>query len=364
MLQVDVELDRGAFRLAAAFSSETAGVTALYGRSGSGKTTLVGALAGLLRPRRGSIRLDGQPLFDSQTRVNLPPERRRLGYVFQEGRLFPHLSVAGNLTYGMKRVPEAERFLAVDTVVELLALGALLPRRPATLSGGEKQRVALGRALLAQPRLLLLDEPLASLDQAMKDEVLPFLERLRDEVRLPMIYVSHQMSEVVRLADRLVLLEQGRVAAEGPVADLLGRLDLRHLTGQQEAGALLRARLAEIDPRWGLARLELDAASLWIPAPEAPLGSELRLRVQARDVAIALAPPQGLSVQNVLPATVAEIRAEPPYVDLSLAVGGQRLSARITGRAADQLGLAVGQPVYALLKAIAVERRALGRARP
>ena len=293
--------------------------------------------------------------------MNLPPERRRLGYVFQEGRLFPHLTVAANLAYGLKRVPEAERFLAFDAVVDLLALSGLLQRRPATLSGGEKQRVALGRALLAQPRLLLLDEPLASLDQATKDEVLPFLERLRDEVKLPMIYVSHQMNEVVRLADRLVLLDQGRVAAAGPVTELLGRLDLRHLTGQQEAGALLTARLVERDLRYGLARLELGGASLWIPAPEAPLGSQLRLRVQARDVAIALQRPQELSVQNVLPATIEEIRAERPYVDLSLLVAGQRLSARITGRAADQLGLREGLSVYALLKAIAVERQALAR---
>jgi molybdate transport system ATP-binding protein len=349
MLEVDVELRRGQFLLAAAFAAEAAGVTALYGRSGSGKTSLVGALAGLIRPQRGRIRLDGRTLFDSAAGVNLPPERRRLGYVFQEGRLFPHLSVAGNLAYGLKGVPAAERFLEFDAVVDLLALGALLPRRPATLSGGEKQRVALGRALLAQPRLLLLDEPLASLDQAMKDEVLPFLERLRDGVKLPMIYVSHQMSEVVRLADHLVLLDRGRVAAAGPVAELLGRLDLRHLTGQREAGALLTARL------------ELGGASLWIPAPDAPLGSALRLRVQARDVAIALQPPKDLSVQNVLPATVGELSAESPYVDLSLLVAGQRLSARITGRAADQLGLREGQAVYALLKAIAVERQALAR---
>ncbi|HKY96102.1 MAG TPA: molybdenum ABC transporter ATP-binding protein [Kiloniellales bacterium] len=361
MLEVDIELRRGDFLLAAAFTSQADGVTALYGRSGSGKTSLVGALAGLLRPQRGRIRLDGRTLFDSALRTNLPPERRRLGYVFQEGRLFPHLSVAANLAYGLKRVPPAERFLAFDAVVDLLALSGLLQRRPATLSGGEKQRVALGRALLAQPRLLLLDEPLASLDQAMKDEVLPFLERLRDDLKLPMIYVSHQMGEVVRLADRLVLLDQGRVAAAGSVGELLGRLDLRHLTGQQEAGALLTARLVELDVRYGLARLELGGASLWIPAPEARLGSALRLRVQARDVAIALQPPQGLSVQNVVPATLAEIRAEAPYVDLSLVVAGQRLSARITGRAADQLGLQVGQPVYALLKAIAVERQSLAR---
>jgi molybdate transport system ATP-binding protein len=207
-----------------------------------------------------------------------------------------------------------------------------------------------------------LDEPLASLDQAMKDEVLPFLERLRDELRLPMIYVSHQMSEVVRLADRLVLLHQGRVAAAGPVAELLARLDLRHLTGQQEAGALLTARLAEIDRTYGLARLELGDASLWVPAPDAAPGSELRLRVQARDVAIALTPPRDLSVQNLLPAIVVEISVEPPYADLSLDVAGQRISARITKRALDQLGLRPGQPVYALLKAIAVERQALAAA--
>jgi len=359
MLEAKVELRRGGFTLDVDLSLEAAGVTALYGRSGSGKTSLIAALAGLLRPSRGRIQLDGRMLFDSAAGIDLPPERRRLGYVFQEGRLFPHLSVAGNLSYGWRRA--RDRFLAFDEIVELLALRGLLDRRPATLSGGEKQRVALGRALLAQPRLLLLDEPLASLDQAMKEEVLPFLERLRDELKLPMVYVSHAMPETLRLADRLVLLDQGRIVAAGALAELLGRLDLQPVFGRQEAGALLTARLAELDSRYGLARLELGGASLWVPAPPAPPGSELRLRVQARDVAIALAPPTGLSIQNVLPATVSEIRREPPYADLSLQVAGQRLSARITERALEQLALAPGLRVYALLKAIAVERQGVTR---
>lgn len=361
MLEVAVEKRQGDFALAADFAVPERGVTALFGRSGAGKTTLVNLLAGLARPDRGRIAFAGAPVTDSERRIFLPPERRRIGYVFQDARLFPHLSVARNLRYGLKRAPAGEHFLTEPQVLDLLALEPLLDRSPAKLSGGERQRVALGRALLAQPRLLLLDEPLASLDQARKDEVLPFLERLRDELALPMVYVSHAMPEVIRLADSMVLLDAGRVAAVGSVTELLGRLDLQPLTGRYEAGAVLTATLAGHDERHGLSRLDLGGETLWVTPLASPPGTRVRLRVRARDVAVALSPPRDISIQNQLPGRVTELRADPPFVDLAIEVAGQRLWARITTRAAEQLALAPGAKVYALMKAIAVERQGMAR---
>jgi len=364
MLSVAVEKRLGSFRLEAAFAAPARGVTALYGRSGSGKTTLVNLLAGLLRPDRGRIALGGETLDDCEAGRHLAPERRRLGYVFQDARLFPHLSVEQNLLYGLRRAPPAARWLEPARVDALLELAPLHRRAPATLSGGERQRVALGRALLAQPRLLLLDEPLASLDQGRKEEVLPFLERLRDELGLPMVYVSHAMPEVVRLADHLVLLDRGRVAAAGSVGELLGRLDLQPLTGRYEAGALIAATLTGDDERYGLSRLDLGGQALWIGRIDAPLGTRLRLRIRARDVALARERLAGISIQNQLAGTIAELRADGAFVDVAVEVEGQRLWSRVTARAADQLGLALGQSVWALVRTVAVERQGVARLAP
>ena len=223
MLEVRAKHRLGVFQLDVELVAPTGGIVALFGRSGAGKTSLVNMLAGLLRPTEGRIALNGTVLFDSAARIDLPPERRRLGYVFQEGRLFPHLDVRGNLLYGFRRVPAAERAIRLEQIVELLGIGPLLRRRPASLSGGEKQRVAIGRALLANPRLLLMDEPLASLDATRKAEILPFIEQLRDKLRLPIVYVSHDMGEIVRLADTVVLLADGRVTAIGSAEQVLGR---------------------------------------------------------------------------------------------------------------------------------------------
>jgi molybdate transport system ATP-binding protein len=223
MLEVRAKHRLGVFQLDVELVAPTGGIVALFGRSGAGKTSLVNMLAGLLRPTEGRIALNGTVLFDSAARIDLPPERRRLGYVFQEGRLFPHLDVRGNLLYGFRRVPAAERAIRLEQIVELLDIGPLLRRRPGSLSGGEKQRVAIGRALLANPRLLLMDEPLASLDATRKAEILPFIEQLRDKLRLPIVYVSHDMGEIVRLADTVVLLADGRVTAIGSAEQVLGR---------------------------------------------------------------------------------------------------------------------------------------------
>ena len=287
-LEVSVRKALGDFALEVELDCETDGIVALFGRSGSGKTSLVNMLAGLLRPDRGRIAIAGTTLFDSEQGIDLPPERRRLGYVFQEGRLFPHLSVRGNLLFGARRAPDGEAGgeagggPTLDHVVALLGLEELIDRRPSALSGGEKQRVALGRALLARPRLLLMDEPLAALDQPRKDEILPFIERLRDDARVPIVYVSHAMQEIVRLADTLVLLSDGRVVEAGPIETLTSRLDLRPLTGRYEAGSVFEARVARQDEAFGLTVLEFAGGSLQVPRLALEPGQELRLRIRAR----------------------------------------------------------------------------------
>ncbi len=362
MLEVAIEKRLGDFRIDAKFSCETSGIVAFFGRSGAGKTTLVNMLAGLLRPDAGRIVVDGTVLFDSERGLDLPPERRRLGYVFQEGRLFPHLSVRGNLTYGLRRVAPAERRIELDQIVALLGLDALLERRPRDLSGGEKQRVALGRALLANPRLLLLDEPLAALDQPRKEEILPFIEHLRDEFAIPIIYVSHAMPEIVRLADTMVLMSEGRVEAVGPLDELTSRLDLRPLTGRYEAGAVLTARVEGQDEAFALTELSFAGGRLLVPRLELPRGAELRLRIRARDIALALERPQRTSFLNAVPCIVRDIGAEDgPLVDLRLDAGGAALWARVTRRALEDLGLAPGTAVYALIETGAIDRYSLGR---
>ncbi len=363
MLEVTVTKRQGDFELDMGFSCESARIIAVFGRSGAGKTTLINLLAGLSRPDAGRIAVGGRVLFDSASGVDLPPERRRLGYVFQEGRLFPHLSVRGNLGYGLKRTPPAERKIGLDRIVALLGLEALLARRPGELSGGEKQRVALGRALLASPRLLLMDEPLAALDQQRKDEVLPFIERLRQDLAVPIIYVSHAMEEVVRLADTLVLVSEGRTVAVGPLDELTSRLDLRPLTGRYEAGAVIQASVARHDEAFALSELAFQGGILRVPRLDLAPGAELRIRIRARDVALALAPPQDISVLNVFPGVVRDIGTEPgAQVDVLLDVGGTPLWARITARSRHDLGLGPGAQVYALVKAVAIDRHALGRA--
>jgi molybdate transport system ATP-binding protein len=364
MLSVAVEHRLGDFRLDAAFDSE-GGLTALFGRSGAGKTSLVNAIAGLIRPTRGHIVVDGAVLTDTERGIFVPTRRRHIGYVFQEGRLFPHLTVRQNLLYGRWFAPEKGRAGDVEHVIDLLGINDLLARRPANLSGGEKQRVAIGRALLAHPRLLVMDEPLASLDEARKAEILPYIERLRDETRIPIVYVSHQVAEVARLATTLVVLSEGRVAAMGPTAAIMGRIDLFPLTGRAEAGAILSTRVAEHDVRVGLTTLRAAAGDLRVPYIDLRLGAPMRVRIRARDVMIALQPPHGLSALNVLPGTVAEIgRADGPIVEIRLDCAGEALVARLTRRSVETLGLEPGREVYAVIKSIAFDHHAIAGAAP
>jgi molybdate transport system ATP-binding protein len=359
MLRVDIEKRLPGFTLCTAFESD-ARVTALFGRSGSGKTSLVNAIAGLLRPERGRIEVDGIVLYDAAARIDVPVEARRIGYVFQEARLFPHYSVRGNLLYGHGR---GERFAQLEHIVELLGLAKFLDRRPGELSGGEKQRVAIGRALLSNPRILLLDEPLASLDAARKEEILRHVERLRDELRIPIVYVSHAVDEVLRLAERVAVLSGGSVAAFGAVEDVMGRPDLAGAAGVFEGGTIIDARIVAQEPEYDLATLAFDGGTLAVTHAEGAVGEDVRVRIRARDVAVALEPPRAISVQNVLPGRIVGLQTlRPGVVDVSLAVGGTTLRARVTRRAAEQLALVPGLPVYALIKAVSLDRRALPHA--
>lgn len=335
------------------------GVTVLFGRSGSGKTTVVNAVAGLMQPQHGRVVIGGQVLVDTQAGVSLPTHRRRMGYVFQEARLFAHLSVRQNLLYG-RWFSAPEPAGTIDSVVDLLGLGPLMQRRPSALSGGEKQRVAIGRALLSNPKMLLMDEPLASLDDARKAEVLPFLERLRDQAGVPILYVSHAISEVARLATTLVVLEAGRVAHCGPAQAILADPSAVPALGIREAGAVITARIVAQEAD-ALTRLETSAGPLFLPRIEAPVGSELRIRISAQDVMLSLGRPENLSALNILPATVAAVRiGDGPGAMVQLLAGSDLILARITRRSATGLGLAPGVAVFVVLKSVSVAQSNVG----
>ncbi|MBV9858547.1 MAG: molybdenum ABC transporter ATP-binding protein [Alphaproteobacteria bacterium] len=352
MLEVEVRHRLGAFALDAQFAS-SGGVTALFGRSGAGKTSLANAIAGLLRPQFGKIVVDGEALTDTATGRFVPKHRRRVGYIFQEGRLFPHLTVRQNLLYGRWFAGVPSR---LDEIVGLLGIAPLLPRRPATLSGGEKQRVAIGRALLAGPRLLVMDEPLASLDEARKAEILPYIATLRDETKIPIVYVSHSVAEVTQLATTLVVLSEGRVAAAGPTASVMARIDLFPLTGRAEAGAVIEARVAAQDPAYQLTTLRAAAGELVVPHLDLPIGTAIRLRIRARDVTIALHAPEATSALNALPGTIVEIgRSDGAIIEVRLDCAGDALIARLTRRSAEALRLEPGRRVYAIVKSIAFD---------
>jgi len=362
MIDVDVTQRLGDFRLDVAFQAD-APIVGLFGRSGSGKTSLVNALAGITRPLRGRIVVNGETLFDSERGIDLPPERRRLGYVFQDDLLFPHLHVEANLLYGYHRAPLSSRVIEPDHIIELLGLRRLLQRLPDALSGGEKQRIAIGRALLAQPRLLLMDEPLASLDLPRRDEVLRYIELLRDDLAIPIVYVSHSIVEITRLSDTVVLLSEGKAIAVGEVDEVMGRHDLRPQTGRYEAGAVIDTVVGDHDLEYGLTTLRFDGGELIVPNVEALVGERVRVRIRARDVSLSLARPAGLSIVNVLPATLVAIDDDGgPIVEVELRIGDTALQARITRRSCVQLGLEEGQRVHALIKAVSLDRRSVGYA--
>ena len=359
-LKVDIGLRRAGFRLDARFECG-AGVSVLFGRSGAGKTSVLQAVAGLLPPDRGRIEVDGRCLFDHDGRIDVPVHERRLGFVFQDGRLLPHLSVRQNLLYGYRLVGAAERHMKIDQIVALLGIEQLLERRPSSLSGGERQRVAIGRALLANPRVLLMDEPLSSLDLPRRGEILRYIEQLRDELRIPIVYVSHALEEVVRLADSLVLIDHGTVVAAGPAATILARPELQAYSGGEEAGALIDARVSGYDEKYALTTLDFDGGTLMAGNVDALPGDRVRVRIRARDVALALEPPAGISVLNVLRGRIVSLAPEPSgAVDASIDVGAARIYARVTRLSAERLGLGAGMTIYALVKAVSLDRSSTG----
>ena len=351
---VRLRVDRPGFRLDVDEQFPARGVTALFGHSGSGKTTLLRCLAGLEHAAQGRISVNGD-VWQDQHRW-LPTHRRPIGYVFQEPSLFPHLTVLGNLRYGQRRNPVgAGAGFSLEQAIELFGIGHLLKRRPGGLSGGERQRVGIARALAVNPRLLLMDEPLAALDLNRKQEILPYLERLHDELEIPVLYVSHAADEVARLADYLVVMDDGEVKASGPLNAILSRLDLPIRLGE-DAGAVLDGVVAERDEQWHLLRVACCSASLWTRDTGAELGAHVRLRILARDVSIALQPGSQSSIMNTLPAAVVSMRDEqhPALRMVKLSVGGSTILARVTRRSAELLELAPGQHVYVQIKAVAL----------
>jgi molybdate transport system ATP-binding protein len=363
LLEVTVSLRRGDFDLEAGFATETPGVTALFGRSGSGKTTLVNLIAGLLTPDRGRIAVDGTVLHDSEQGTSLPPQRRRIGYVFQDPLLFPHLDVEGNLRYGQQRAtPRGTRAELIEAA-ELLGLHQLLARRPHQLSGGERQRVALGRALLSRPRLLLLDEPLASLDAARREELLPWFEALRDRHAIPIVYVSHEFEEVVRLASHVILLERGRVAAQGDVGHIAMVPELRAVLGPELVGAVVDGRTEGVDPATGLAKIRIGHSTVTASGTSLRTGQTVRLQLLARDLILATVRPAGLSVRNEIEGSIRAIIDDGrDAVLVEVDVGGTVLLARVTRPAAADLALERGRRVWVLVKALSLRGHVFGRA--
>jgi molybdate transport system ATP-binding protein len=351
-----VSLARPAFRLDANLQLPAHGITAVFGASGSGKTTLLRCVAGLERAPDGLVRIAGEVWQDDSLGLFLPAWQRRLGYVFQEASLFDHLDVRRNLEYGQRRAgARGEAAFALEAAIELLGISSLLLRRTHHLSGGERQRVAIARALATQPRLLLLDEPMASLDYARRQEIMPWLERLRDELRIPMLYVTHSADEVARLADTLVALDHGQVVASGPTAQVLAGIEVPVLVGE-DVGALLEGTVQERDAQWHLARVAFAGGSLWLRDGGLSPGMRVRLRVLARDVSISLEQSHGTSIQNLLPCVVQDVMpgVHPSQVLVRLACGDSLLLARITARAANALALAEGLAVWAQVKTVAL----------
>jgi molybdate transport system ATP-binding protein len=349
------------FRLNADLDLSIDGVTAVFGPSGSGKSTLLRLIAGLDRRAGNLVRVDDDIWQDDAAGVFVPPHQRQLGVVFQEARLFPHLSVLANIEYGAKRKRGAGTNFNVDQVIDAFDLSSLLNRRPQRLSGGERQRVAIARAVMTHPRLLIMDEPLSSLDLGRKDEILPLIERLGHEFGIPILYVSHAIDEVLRLASQLVLLSEGKVLAAGPIEDVTNRLDLHPYTDRIDAGAVLRATVSKHDAARGLTEFSFTGGVFLGPTIDASIGQTVNLRIRSRDVALSLERPNKTSILNILPGRVAQIEeTSGPHTHVLLDVGSP-LWARITKVSTRELELAPGTPIYAMIKAVAVDRRSMGR---
>ena len=355
-LQLDISLQRGDFRLQVTQSFSLQGITGIVGPSGAGKSSLLRVIAGLEPTVQGEIRLDGESWQRREPALFLPAHKRRVGVVFQDSRLFDHLSVAKNLTFALKRAAVSHGPSLYDDVVQAMGIAPLLNRWPGTLSGGERQRVAIARALLSLPRLLLLDEPLNAVDEAGKRELLQLLRAINHQFNVPMMYVSHAMDELAALTDYTLLLRNGRAIAYTATPDLMARLDLHEMSSSATAGSVIYGRVHHYDESLCLTQIMVSDCTLSIPGRVGELGDALRLRIHARDVALATHFPSGLSIRNIVPATINDIeRGAPPYADVLTMVDGQTIRARITHAAIEELGLEVGSAVYLLIKAASVE---------
>ncbi len=360
MLSVNITKVFGSFRLETQFEVEEGSITAIFGKSGAGKTSTINAIAGLTRPDVGVIQIGNTTLFDQNLRINLPIYKRQIGYVFQDDRLFPHMTVRNNLIYGTPKNRDVANSLNLTDITELLELAPLLERRPRTLSGGEKQRVAIGRALLSNPKLLLMDEPLASIDVQHRFEILPFIQRVREKTGITIIYVTHALEEVIFIADQIILLSEGQVTAQGTVEEIMGRLDLHPMTSRFDAGAVISAIYSGYDREFDLGELSFDGGTLRIAGLNAEIGIHLRAHIRARDVSLMLDKPKDTSVLNVFKGELIEIRHEDgPQLDLLINIGTP-LIARITRKSLNDLNLDIGSKVYAMIKAVAIDRKTLG----
>jgi molybdate transport system ATP-binding protein len=360
MLKVRVVKKRNGFTLDAAFEAPTPGVLALFGRSGCGKTTTINVMSGLLKADEARVEVDGHVLVDTAAGIFVPPEQRRIGYVFQDGRLFPHMSVLRNLRYGLERTRTSQHTIGIDPIVGLLGLEELLQRQPHQLSGGERQRVALGRALLSQPGMLLLDEPLAALDAARREEVLPYLERLRDNLSIPMVYVSHQFDEVLQLATHVVLMDAGRIVAQGSPSEVSLVPPLRAIVGPDLVGAVLDGVVAGVDPSCGMAELRVGVGFLSVSISDVRAGEHVRVQLLARDIILAVEEPRGMSVRNQLRGVVIDIAEDEEdarlvTVDVG---GGANVLSRVTRMAVEALGLRAGMGIWVLVKAMSTRGHA------
>ena len=360
MLSVNITQAFGSFRLETQFEVEEGSITAIFGKSGAGKTSTINAIAGLTRPDVGVIQIGNKTLFDQNLRISLPFYKRQIGYVFQDDRLFPHMTVRNNLIYGTPKNRDVANSLNLTDITGLLELAPLLERRPRTLSGGEKQRVAIGRALLSNPKLLLMDEPLASIDVQHRFEILPFIQRVREKTGITIIYVTHALEEVIFIADQIILLSEGRVTAQGTVEEIMSRLDLHPMTSRFDAGAVISAIYSGYDREFDLGELSFDGGTLRIAGLNAEIGIHLRAHIRARDVSLMLDKPKDTSVLNVFKGELIEIRHEDgPQLDLLINIGTP-LIARITRKSLNDLNLDIGSKVYAMIKAVAIDRKTLG----
>jgi molybdate transport system ATP-binding protein len=357
-LELEIRHSFPAFELDASFEVPK-GVTVLFGRSGSGKTTIANAVAGLFKPQGGRIVLDGQVLMDTARGKFLPPHKRRLGYIFQEGRLFPHMTVRQNLAYGGRFAPRQEAVENMERLIDLLGIGHLMDRRPALLSGGEKQRVAVGRAILASPRIVIADEPLAALDEQRKGEILPLFERLRDELAVPILYVTHSPAEVARLATTVVAMDQGRAVRVGPPEEVLSDMQVMPL-GVRAAGSMIVARVAAHHED-GISELDANGVALFLPRLYKTPGEQIRVRIPAQDVLLMRGRPERISALNVIAGTVVEIReGDGPGAMVSLKTDAGLLLARVTKRSVAALELAAGIKCLAVVKTVAIAPEDVG----